>query len=842
MKKDRLFVIDGNNYMHRAYHALPPLTTKDGRPVGALYGFVRMILALVKKKSPEYLLVVFDTPKPTFRHKEFPQYKATRPPPDEELVSQLKNMREVVDRLGVKTFEAPGFEADDIIASVSEKFRGDVKVFILSADKDVAQIVGREVLIYNEMKDVIMDEDEVMRKYGVAPSRFCDWLALTGDSSDNIPGARGIGPKSATKLLGSFSGVEEIYERIGEVPENFRDKLLASRENVFLSKKLVTLLKDVPLDFALADLSFRLDGEKVKSIAEKWEFSSLFRKAAPSGAGKVFEKIKYVDDLAAVSAGGKLAVRFVSSKNTLGFAVTDGKKAVFIPTMQSEFDFGGGKTEELLKILSRGGVPIVTNDAKQLCRFALSRKREPAGPFEDISLMGYVLDSGHSQDIFKLSKKYLGEELPEPEGEKDQAVITARCFRLQEVLKEKISKEELQFLYSKIELPMARVLAQMELWGVKLDCKILEDLSVEMDGKIAGAQKKIFSLAGETFNINSPLELRRILFEKLELPVKKKKKTGASVDAYVLRELSPLHPVCAEIIKYRTFSKLKSTYVDALPLLVGSDSRLHTDFNATGTLTGRLSSSNPNLQNIPVRGEFASRIRSAFVAEEGRVLISADYSQIDLRALAHFSADERLVKAFRDDDDIHNFTASLVFGVGRKDISKEQRRIAKTVNFGIVYGMSSYGLSADLGISKKEAKEIIDNYWKIFPDVKSYIQKSIDEAKRQGFTETLFKRRRPIYGRSQFEQRVAVNTPIQGTSSDIIKKAMVALFPLLKESGAKMILQIHDELLFEVDKDKAVKFAKIAKTTMEKAVELNVPVKVNVKSGVNFADMEPLNV
>ncbi|MFH1352340.1 MAG: DNA polymerase I [bacterium] len=842
MKKDRLFVIDGNNYLHRAYHALPPLTTKDGRPVGALYGFVRMILSLVKKETPEYLLTVFDTPAPTFRHREFPQYKATRPKPEDALVFQLKNMREIVNLLGVKTFEAPGFEADDIMASVCGKFLGKVKVFILSADKDVSQIVGKEVLIYNEMKNLVMGEAEIMRKYGVSPSKFCDWLALTGDSSDNIPGAKGIGPKSATKLLGSFSGVEEIYEKIDEIPANLRDKLLESRENVFLSKKLVTLLKDVPLDFALDDLSFSLDAEKVKSVAEKWEFSSLLRKDDSSGTSKVFERIKYTDDLAAFSASEKMAVRFVSSKDTTGFAATDGKNAVFIPTLQSEFDFGGGKIEAFLKVLSRGGVFVVTNDAKHLCKFALSKKREPAGPFEDISLMGYVLDSGPSQDIFNLSRKYLGEELPAAVGEKEQAKITAQCFKLREVLKEELSKKGLKFLYEEIELPLARVLAEMELWGVKLDCGILEELSAEMAGEITAVQKTIFSLAGVTFNINSQIEMRRVLFEKLKLPVKKQKKTGASVDAYVLRELSAFHPICSEIIKYRTLSKLKSTYVDALPRLVAGDNRLHTDFNSTGTLTGRLSSSNPNLQNIPVRGEFAFKIRSAFVAEEGCVLISADYSQIDLRALAHFSGDERLLKAFRENDDIHNFTASLVFGVGRKDITGEQRRIAKTVNFGIVYGMSSYGLSADLGISKNEAKKIIDNYWMIFPEVKNYVEKSIEDAKRHGFTETLFKRRRPIYGRSPFEQRVAVNTPIQGTSSDIIKKAMVDIFPILKDYGAKMILQIHDELLFEVENDKSLKFAKIAKTTMEKAVELKVPVKVNVKSGRNFAGMEALNV
>jgi len=834
MKKDRLFVIDGNNYLHRAYHALPPLTTKDGRPVGALYGFVRMILSLVKKENPEYLLAVFDTPEPTFRHKEFPQYKATRPAPEDALVFQLKNMRGVVDMLGVKTFTAPGFEADDIIASVCKKFESTVKVFILSADKDVAQMINRDVLIYNEMKDKIIGEAEVLEKYGVSPAKFRDWLALTGDSSDNIPGARGIGPKSATKLLGAFSGVEEIYEKIGEVPANLKDKLLASRENVFLSKKLVTLLKDIPLDFALDDLSFRVDEEKVKSVAGKWEFSSMLKGSAE--IKREVDKVKYTDDVSLFSGSEEIAVRAVNSKNIRGFAVSDMEKAVFIPTSQSEFDFGGGKTEAFAKLLADGNISIVTDDAKQLYKFAggaVSR-------FTDISLMGYVLDSAPSQDIFHLAKKYLKENLPEPEDEKEQAKVTVLCFKLRDILRGELAKKELNYLYGEVELPLAAILAKMEQWGVKLDCKVLEKLSLEMAVELTALQEKIFSLTGETFNINSQLELRRILFEKLNLPVKKKKKTGASVDAQVLRELSPLHPVCGEIIKYRTVAKLKSTYVDALPLLPGSDGRLHTDFNSTGTLTGRLSSSNPNLQNIPVKGEYAGRIRSAFIAEDNCVLISADYSQIDLRALAHFSGDERLVKAFHDDEDIHDFTASLVFKAG--EVTKEQRRIAKTVNFGIVYGMSSFGLSADLGISRNDAKEIIDNYWRTFPDVKKYIEKSIRDAKSRGFTETLFKRRRPIYGRSPFEQRVAVNTPIQGTSSDIIKKAMVDIFPLLEKYGAKMILQIHDELLFEVEKGKTLKFAKIAKRSMEKAVELKVPVKVNVKSGENFAEMEELNV
>ncbi|MDO9513454.1 MAG: DNA polymerase I [Elusimicrobiota bacterium] len=841
MKK--LFIIDGNNYMHRAFHALPPLLSPDGKPVGALYGFARMLLRIMKKHKPDRMTVVFDSPGKNFRHSEYPAYKATRPEADESLLFQLQNMRGVTDGLGIASIAAPGYEADDLTASMTKKFKDDYDVYIVSADKDLCQLVDERVRIFNEPK--VIGPAEVMEKYGVSPGLFCDWQALVGDKSDNVPGASGIGPKGATALIAEYGGIESVYEHIDSVKESLRRKLIASKEDVFLSKKLVTLLKDVPVELSDEAMKPEIKAEDVAALAEKWGFSSLKNEYGVPSENVLKEEIArfvYTGDLSFFKSCREIALHFVDGKKLNGIALAGAGKSGFADTMQTELDFGAGEhyKKVLAEIFSDPGIKIISDDSKSIYAYCLRENITVKSEIEDISLMGYVIDSQPRQDILRLSSKYLGREIPEFVKKEECASAAGLMFDLERALKKKTEEMGLTPIYRDMEKPLAVVLAHMEFCGVKLDSAKLDNFSLFLEKEIEDVSGRILALAGEDFNINSNVELRRILFEKMKLVSKKKTKTGASVDAEVLRDLSGESPVCLELLKYRTLAKMKSTYADALPALVAPDGRLHTTFNATGTLTGRLSSSKPNLQNIPKGVAGADEIRKAFVCDEGKVLLSGDYSQIDLRVLAHFSGDERLIDAFGKDEDIHNFTASLVFGTAIDAVTKQQRRIAKTVNFGIVYGMSSFGLAADLEISRGEADGIIKEYWKIFPGVKDYVKNSADVSFEKGYTETLFGRRRILAGRTPFDRRAAINTPIQGTSSDIIKKAMIDIFPCLSEHGAAMILQVHDELLFEIDESNAGKFAKISRSFMENAVKLSVPLKVNMKKGLNFAVMENL--
>jgi len=843
-ERKKLFIIDGNNYIHRAFHALPPFSSPAGQPVGALFGFARMLLSILKKHKPDRMTVVFDSPGKNFRHQEYSAYKANRPPPDDALVFQMKNMSGVTDGLGIASLSAPGYEADDLMASMAEKFKDDYDIYIVSADKDICQLAEERVRIFNEQKKIIMGIDEIMEKYGVAPGQFCDWQALVGDKSDNIPGAAGIGQKGATALIGEYGNLESVYEKIDSVKESLRNKLMASKDNVFLSKKLVTLLKDVPVPLDDEDMKVEIKPEDVVRLAEKWGFASL-RKEYGGGAETPVPQISrftYTDDVSFFKNCERVAVCFTDGKKLKGIAFAGGGKVSFADTMQTELDFGAGQSykKELAEILSNPEIKIVTDDSKRIYGYGLRENIVIKSEVEDISLMGYVIDSMPRQDIIRLASKYMGIDISETDRKEDFAASSALMFKLETILNKKIDELGLTVIYREMEKPLAEVLSLMEFDGVKLDSPGLANFSAFLEKEIEEIRGAILSLAGEDFNINSNVELRRILFEKMGLVSKKKVKTGASVDAEVLRDLAGESPICGKLLKYRTLAKMKSTYADALPALVGADGRIHTTFNSTGTLTGRLSSSRPNLQNIPARGEMAGEIRKAFVCDEGKVLLSGDYSQIDLRVLAHFSGDERLIEAFSKGEDIHNFTAALVFGTAIDNVSKEQRRIAKTVNFGIVYGMSSFGLASDLEISRKEAAGIIEEYWKIFPGVKKYVKNSAEAAFGRGYTETLFGRRRILMGKTPFDRRAAINTPIQGTSSDIIKKAMIDIFHHLSEHRAAMILQVHDELLFEIEESNAAKFAKISRGLMENAVKLSVPLKVNMKQGLNFAEMKSL--
>ncbi|MFH1421833.1 MAG: DNA polymerase I, partial [Planctomycetota bacterium] len=669
MKEERLFIIDGNNYVHRAYHALPPFKTSDGKPVGALFGFVRMILSIIKKENPDYLIVLFDTPKPTFRHKQFSEYKSNRPKASEELVFQIKNAKGVIDVLGIKTFSLEGYEADDIAASLAEKFKRQTKIYIVTSDKDVLQLIDDDVLVYDELKKRVIDREFFLKKYEIMPEQFIEWLSLTGDSSDNIPGARGIGPKTATQLIKKYKSVENMYIKLDEIQESLRKKLIESEKDVLMAKNLITLVKSIPLNFCLDDFRFTINSENIEKLARQWEFKSLGRDFGGQGEKHRDDDIEYID-YDKIDLKGRMVLRIIEYGNrnlpsnlskTAGFIIADEKQAAFISLTSENIGWDEKAVNKLKRVLSDDKLEIVTDNAKKIHHFAVSNNIQVACGIADVSLMGYVIDSLPEQDVYSLSKKYLGIIYGDGLKATDEAKAAPVCLKLKDILVKEMEERDLLFLYEKIELPLSAVLAKMEYWGIKINSGILRKLSEELDVEIRSESEKIYEIAGSRFNINSPIELRHILFDKLNMPVTKKTKTGASVDAGVLSELSAMNPVCNNIIAYRNLSKLKSTYVDALPEMISKDGRIHTNFNSTGTVTGRLSSYNPNLQNIPSRGLRADNIRRAFIPEDGNVFISADYSQIDLRVLAEFSSDQKLIEAFKNDEDIHSFTASLVY-------------------------------------------------------------------------------------------------------------------------------------------------------------------------------------
>ncbi|MCD6312102.1 MAG: hypothetical protein J7M11_06560, partial [Elusimicrobia bacterium] len=664
-ERKKLFIIDGNNYLHRAFHALPPFSSPEGKPVGALFGFARMLLSILKKHKPDRMAVVFDSPGKNFRHSEYSEYKANRPPPDEALVFQLKNMSGVTEGLGIASISAPGYEADDLTASMAEKFKDVYDIYIVSADKDLCQLAEERVKIFNEQKKIIMGPGEIREKYGVGPEQFCDWQALVGDKSDNIPGAAGIGPKGAMALISEYGNIDGIYGNIDSVKESLRKKLIASKENVFLSKKLVTLLKDVPVSLDDEVMKADIKPEDVVKLAEKWGFASLRKEDGGSGDNgashpeevlpREISRFVYTDDLSFFKKVPCIAIRFADGKKLNGIAFAGGGKAGFADTMQTELDFGGGQSykKELAEIFSDSKIKIVTDDSKRIYGYCLRENIDIKNEMCDLSLMGYVIDSMPRQDIIRLASKYTGVDISGVDKKEEFSAAAALMFKIETVLEKKIDELGLTPIYRDMEKPLAEVLAHMEFYGVKLDSATLENFSAFLEKEIEQIRREVLDLAGEEFNINSNVDLRRILFEKMGLVSKKKVKTGASVDAEVLRDLAGENPICVQLLKYRTLAKMKSTYADALPALVGADGRIHTTFNSTGTLTGRLSSARPNLQNIPARGEMAGEIRKAFVCEEGKVFLSGDYSQIDLRVLAHFSGDERLIEAFGKDEDIH---------------------------------------------------------------------------------------------------------------------------------------------------------------------------------------------
>ncbi len=871
----KLVIVDGSSYFYRAYFAIRGLATKEGFPTNAIYGFVQMIRKVLKELKPDYFAIAFDSKGPTFREEKFKEYKAQRPEMPDDLMIQLPYIKEIVDAYNIPRLEMEGYEADDIIGTLVEKFRGKVDIIIISGDKDLFQLVGKGVVVYDTMREIKYDEDGVVRKLGVPPEKVVDYLALVGDTSDNIPGIPGIGPKTAVKILSQFNSVEDLFKNLDKLPKKLREKLEKHQDLVFLSKDLATIRRDLPLEVSLEDLKIKEPNyEKLRKIFKKLEFNSLLKELPPEVSidhsgylnvqdgeilKKVFEVIKRSKEISFDTETTDLQPMLADLVG-LSIAWDKGKAAYFPVGHKGGANLDRKTLEEYLKeVFEDEAVKKIGHNIKFDYLVFLNQGWGIKGIYFDTLVASYLINpQKKSHTLDALSQEYLDHTpISYKEALKgarnlslvDADKVSTYCcedadiaLRLKEKLSEEIKKEDMEYLFYEVEMPLVEVLTYMEFWGVKVDVEKLKELSQEFSKKLKEITEKIYELAGMSFNIASSKQLAHVLFEKLKLPPVKKTKTGYSTDSEVLESLLPVHPIISYILQFRTYSKLKSTYIDSLPQLINPKTgRIHTSYNQTVTATGRLSSSNPNLQNIPIRGEEGSRIREAFVPEDGYLFLSADYSQIELRILAHLSGDEKLIEAFKRGEDIHTRTALEVFG----DVNPELRRKAKTINFGIIYGMTPYGLSKQLGIEPKEAKRYIESYFAKYPKVKEFLDRTVKEAEERGFVRTMLGRKRYIpelrsknRNVKQLGVRTALNTPIQGSAADLIKVAMVNLFRRMRRDypRVKMIIQVHDELVFEVPEEEVEEFKKVCKEIMERAMELKVPLEVELGVGRNWKE------
>ncbi len=847
-KTRRVFLVDGNSYLYRAFYATPHLSNSKGMPTNAVYAFISMIKKLMTAESPDRLVIVFDSKAPSFREEISKAYKAQRPPMPDNLSTQIPYVKKVIEAMGIPILEMEGFEADDIIGTIVSGLRGydDLETYIVTSDKDMVQLLSEKVFIYDSMKNQLIGMKEAEEKFGVKPSLMVDYLALCGDTSDNIPGVPGIGDKTARELINSIGSVDAIYENIQEVKKpSVREKLMAGKDLAAMSRQLATIRLDVPVDVSLSSLENReQDFQELRRIYRELEFTSLYREIKAGGEEKKEWKETGPEQLNVKSIAVMAAFQGKNSGDLHleCFAVFDGAGTFF---SQDE--------KELYRILSRAG-EIVTYNLKPLLVIRRQRSRgeeeqekDNAGPrFFDVMLATYLINPLRKDyALGSIIEEYLDADLASLDKKAMLIDSACRLFALKDTLLQTMDARDLIDLYYKIELPLIEVLADMERAGVKIDRKILGELSRDFDARLTGIVKDIYGHAGEPFNINSPQQLSRILFDRLNLTPVKKTKTGYSTDIEVLETLSLQHPLPKKILEYRTLTKLKNTYIDVLPTLINPHTgRIHTTFNQMVVATGRLSSSDPNLQNIPIRGEEGMKIRGAFVPEKGCILLSSDYSQIELRVLAHLSQDASLIETFLNDGDIHTTVASGVFMVKPENITFEMRRTAKVINFGIIYGMSAFGLSKELGISQREAQQFIDGYFERHKGVREYMDRTIGEARANGFVKTLFGRMRfiPEIGNADANirglgERAAMNTPIQGTAADIIKMAMINIHRKILEQGlsSRLILQIHDELLFEAKEDEADRLEALVRDEMERVVTLSVPLKVSIGKGYSWA-------
>lgn len=855
MKK--ILVIDGNSIINRAFYGVKPLTTKTGKFTNAIFGMINIVIRQLNAVKPDFAAVAFDLKHPTFRHEMFSEYKAGRRETPEELRSQFPDAKECLKLMGFHILEMPGYEADDLQGTVAKMAHAsdDTESYILSGDRDLLQLIDPKVtvLLATNSDTVTMKRDAFFEKYGIEPEQFVDMKALMGDSSDNIPGVGGIGEKTAATLIQNFNSLDGIYESIDDkrITKGVREKLLRDRDQAYLSKKLAQIETNVPVDFKLEDLAY--SGFDEGGLYEKFtelELSSLIvkfglKKSAPKSAVEkseqseestpcdcaVFSSVEYrtatAEEICAIE-DGEISVDFI-------------KDSVFISTKKENVSYCG----ELCKI-AKGfeDKTLICYDAKpilhKLYHAGCDISRIKA---KDLMLYAYVLNpGGGSSSVSSLAAMFLGESTADGEA-------AAHVFsRLEEALLCEVKKNELERVLTTLELPLVGILAKTELNGFKIDPNGIREFGVALGELAQDLQTKIYFQAGKEFNINSPKQLAEVLYVDLGLPSKKKKgKTGYSTDAETLEELRPYSQIIDDILEYRQVTKLNNTYAAVLPELVDENNRIHTDFKQALTATGRLSSADPNLQNIPIRTKMGREMRRYFIADEGYSLVDADYSQIELRLLAHISDDYHMIESFKSGADIHRKTAAAVFGIPEEAVNEEMRKHAKAVNFGIVYGISGFSLAKDIGTSVSEATKYIKSYLMNYPSVDSYLIDVVEQAKADGYTKTIFGRRRYIpelvaqnAAVKAFGKRVAMNAPIQGAAADIMKLAMINVHNRLVREGldARIVMQVHDELIIEVKDEQIDACKEIVKEEMQNVIELSVPLTVDVTSGKNWLEQD----
>lgn len=876
----KLYLIDGNSYVYRAFYAIRGLQNSKGFPTNAIYGFTNMLLKIIKEKKPDGIAISFDSPVPTERHRLFEAYKAQRPETPNDLIRQLPYIRRIIDAFNINVFEIPGYEADDILCTIAKKAsEKGMDVFIVTADKDMLQIINHGISIYDPVKDRILDSEYVKERYGITPERIPELMALAGDSVDNIPGVKGIGEKTAQELLKDFGSLDELLkhpERIKK--ERIRRLIEENVDQIKMSRELSIIRADVPLSFSLSDFYVKEPNwQALLTLFRDLEFVSLMKLIPTTESMREYETIIEMDRLDALVSkiGRSFSVDIeTTGRDTLrdaivGIALCANKgKAYYVPLSHS---YEGVHTqidkEDCLRtlriIFENKDIQKIGHNLKFDISFLRREGLNVSGMLYDTMIASYLLNPNRpNHNLEEVAFEYLSyrkKTFPEIIGKRasfadvpiEEATVyaaedAALAYELKDILFPKLEEEGLDKVYRDIEMPLINVLIDMEMAGFLIDTEKMRDMSKEIERDLESIKSRIYFLAGEEFNINSPKQLSKVLFHSLGLKPGKKTKTGFSTELSVLEELAEFHELPREILNYRSLSKLKSTYTDVLPSLINPiTGRVHTSFNQTVTATGRLSSSEPNLQNIPIKGEWGRRIREAFIAAPGNLIISSDYSQIELRILAHLSGDRSLIEAFQSGVDIHAKTASELFNVDINSVTQDMRRVAKTVNFGIVYGISPFGLSEALNISREEAKQYIANYFERHREVKDYIEMTLKDAYERGFVRTMFGRKRPIpelksktASTRQLGERLAVNSPIQGTAADIIKVAMINIWQTIKDKGlkTKMILQVHDELVFEVPEDEIDVVARLVKEKMEGVVKLTVPLRVESGIGKNWAE------
>jgi DNA polymerase-1 len=912
MAKKKLFLIDGSAIFYRSYFAFirNPLINSKGENTSATFGFLNTLFKLIEEELPEYLAVIFDTREPTFRHKIYTEYKATREKMPEEMAESFPRLIQTLETLHMNIIEKEGYEADDIIATLSKKYASDdLTVFIVSGDKDLAQIINKNIYIYSPARMAgdnaeILDREGIKNKYGVYPEKIIDWLALMGDKSDNVPGIPSVGEKTAERLIDEFHNLENIYNHLDEIKkEILKQKIIQYREQAFLSKELVTLQDNVPLDLNLDNLRLHSwDKSEAEILLKDLEFNRLLNRTATihdliEGGGtvtklkdvltsdihyqlidnkddfnKIVEQLNMLDEFAfdletdsLDTFSAKIAgISFSYQENNACYLALN-HPGTHLPEKYS--------LEKLKPFFENHHIRKIGQNIKFDTMILRQHGIDVKNIYFDTMIASYLINPSSSQhNLDSLAAEYLDyktisikELIGTGKNQKKMTDLAANdvykyacedadiTYRLKHILEPKLKEHNLENLFFDIEMPLVSVIMEMEEHGVTLDLTLLNQLSKEFAENLKNLQQEIFNDVGEPFNLNSPQQLGVILFDKLEIHKEinmrkpSRTKTGQYSTSEAILERFSKHPLPKKILEYRKLNKLKNTYVDALPGLINKKTgRIHTSYNQTVAATGRLSSSNPNLQNIPIRTEIGRQIRNAFIPSQPDLLIlSADYSQIELRIMAHLSKDEKMIECFKQDLDIHAATAAQIFNIPIKDVTEDQRRKAKEINFGIIYGMSKYGLANRLEISVEEAERFLFNYFSTYPRIQEFMRETIDRASKEGYVSTMMLRRRylpQIHNSNrnirEFAERTSINTPIQGTAADLIKKAMIDISKAIKEKNlkSKMILQVHDELVFEILKKELDTIKTLVTNKMENAIKLDVPIKVEIGEGNNWLE------